>query len=159
MSYNAVFVMKSKLWIRSCTQNFRNTVVCPVNPPRYVSPSTESKVSKMLKLYGFVFCLFCFVLFIILYNNVNGASTTSPWCQKYKRLQTLESNNHIAEFAVHKYKGSTSVYSLVTLTWRKTKRVPKEVKHLPLSNLAQRYWKRHIWHSLSVLGKKDGDVW
>lgn len=37
---------------------------------------------------------------------------------------------------------------------RKPKTVPKGVKHLSVSNLALWYWKRHIWHSLSVLAKK-----
>lgn len=37
---------------------------------------------------------------------------------------------------------------------RKPKMVPNEVKHLSPSNLALRYWKRHIWHSLSVLARK-----
>lgn len=32
--------------------------------------------------------------------------------------------------------------------------LPEEVKHLSPSNLALWYWKRHIWHSLSVLAKE-----
>lgn len=57
-------------------------------------------------------------------------------------------------FAANKLKDSTSIYNLC----RKLKRVPKEVKHVSLSNLALWYWKRHIWHSLSVLAKKKMEM-
>lgn len=37
---------------------------------------------------------------------------------------------------------------------RKSKTAPNEVKHLSILNLVPCYWKRHIWHSISVLQKR-----